>query len=378
MGLILASALRAGAEQVTFLKMPDHGVQPQTLTDSKGTLHVIFLAGAAAESDVFHSTLDAASKTFSKPQRVNHSPGNAMAIGSIRGAQVAIGRGDRLHIVWNGSVPSPDGKRRSDVLYTRSDGKGGFETERPLMHVGQYLDGGCTIAADDAGHVHAMWHATPVDAAPKAGEAARVVYVSTSADDGASFTEEKPEKASAGGVCGCCSMRATAAPGGGFVALYRKADGADRGMQMLTSKNSSGPFLRTELQPWPVNICPMSSSYLLPVGKAVLAAWETDGTIWMAEIGGGRPSPTKVSGSKSKHPTLARNDRGETLIAWAVGTGWQRGGTVAWSLLDARGEVIDGSRSAGNRRVAGAEAAVPVWSYPAAAWVKGLGFVVLH
>jgi hypothetical protein len=112
----------------------------------------------------------------------------------------------------------------------------------------------------------------------------------------------------------------------------------------------------------------------------MIAVWETDNTIWMADIGNAKPAPMKISATNSKHPSIAQNERGETLIAWAVGTGWQRGGTLAWSLRDANGKVLEESGAPQTKREARNSSGrqVPVWSYPAAAHVSGLGFVVLH
>jgi len=364
----------ASAAQVTVLTVPDKGVQPQALVDSKGVLHLVFLAGPASQCDIFHTTLDAQTRSFAKPQRINRTSGSGIAVGTIRGAQCAFGKDDRLHVVWNGGVDGPDGKRRSDVFYTRSDGMIGFEPERPLMHLGMYLDGGCTVAADAAGSVYAMWHAAPLDTPKGLGELARTVYVATSHDEGKTFATEVPVKAADTGVCACCSMRATALPNGEVIALYRSADGKSRGMQLMRSSDQARSFSRSELQPWPINACPMSSSFMQPTTAGMLAAWETDNTIWMTNISEPTRTPFKVSGTKSKHPSFAQNERGETLITWAIGTGWQRGGTLAWSVLDEKGKVIEETTAALSKR----DLSVPMWSYPAAAFVKSLGFVVFN
>ena len=40
---------------------------------------------------------------FSKPMRVNRHPKSAIAMGNIRGAQLAVGKGGRVHVAWMGS-----------------------------------------------------------------------------------------------------------------------------------------------------------------------------------------------------------------------------------------------------------------------------------
>ena len=85
--------------------------------------------------------------------------------------------------------------------------------------------------------------------------------------------------------------------------------------------------------------------------------------------------PLKISSAGSKHPSIARDNHGQTLITWARDTGWQRGGTLAWSILDAQGKV---SIDSANDSARDADLKVPVWSFPAAAFVKDLGFVIVH
>ena len=375
--LALCAAV-ASAGPVTLLEVPNAGVQPQALVDAGGKLHLLFLAGPAGESDVFHTTLNPRTKAFAKPTRVNHTAGNAVAMGSIRGAQGAWGRDGRLHVVWNASVPDADGKSHMEVCYTRSDSTGEkFEPERGLMHAGKFLDGGATIAADQQGNVYVLWHAMPLEATPDAGhgEASRIIYLAKSSDDGRTFTKDAPCTDAAAGICACCSMRATTLASGELVVLYRSADGSGRSMQSLRSTDHGAHFKVTELQPWLINACPMSSSGLHPTPQGVMAAWETDSTIWTANLDGASMTPRKISTTGSKHPSLARDEHGRTLLTWARDTGWQRGGTLAWSLLDAQGKVSIESTA---NSAQDANLKVPVWSFPAAAFVKGLGFVIVH
>jgi hypothetical protein len=106
----------ARAGSVTLINVHEKGVQPQALVDGKGVLHLVYLAGPTGKSDIFHTTFDSKTKRFGKVQQVNHTHGNGMATGTIRGAQCMFGKDDRLHIVWNGEVTGPDGKRQSNVF----------------------------------------------------------------------------------------------------------------------------------------------------------------------------------------------------------------------------------------------------------------------
>jgi hypothetical protein len=59
------------------------------------------------------------------------------------------------------------------------------------------------------------------------------------------------------------------------------------------------------------------------------------------------------AGKGRKHPAVAVNARGETILAWTEGMGWNRGGSVAWQVYDKEG------KPAAER---GHAAGVPVWS----------------
>jgi hypothetical protein len=73
-------------------------------------------------------------------------------------------------------------------------------------------------------------------------------------------------------------------------------------------------------------------------------------------------------GKGRKHPRLAVNGRGEVLLAWTEGTGWQRGGSLAWQVFDARGKATEKGSALG----------VEVWSFGAAAARTDGGFAVIY
>jgi hypothetical protein len=54
-----------------------------------------------------------------------------------------------------------------------------------------------------------------------------------------------------------------------------------------------------------------------------------------------------------QHPVAVANDEGETLLVWTEGTGWMKGGALAWQLYDAAGKPTD---------TAGRRDGVPTWS----------------
>ena len=61
-------------------------------------------------------------------------------------------------------------------------------------------------------------------------------------------------------------------------------------------------------------------------------------------------------------------ERGELLIAWTEGMGWQRGGALAWQLIDADSKTIGEPHT---------PAGVPAWSFGAVG-TKLSGFVIFY
>jgi hypothetical protein len=70
-----------------------------------------------------------------------------------------------------------------------------------------------------------------------------------------------------------------------------------------------------------------------------------------------------------KYPSVAGNSRGETLMAWAEGMKWSKGGSLAWQVFDRNGEP-EGD--------AGHADGVPAWSLVAAFTGPGGRFTVVY
>lgn len=108
--------------------------------------------------------------------------------------------------------------------------------------------------------------------------------------------------------------------------------------------------------------------------RGVVAAWDTDEQIYFATLEPGtaaftEPQPAPGAGRGRKHPALAFNTRGEMLLAWTEGTGWERGGALVWQVFDEAGKP-----SEQQGRV---ERGIPVWGLPTAV-ATNKGFVILH
>src|SRR5437879_368233 len=94
--------LGSSAANVSVVRTPDGGIQPQVAVDSAGTVHLIYYKGKDGAGDVYYVTQKAGEKEFSKPMRVNSRAGSAIAAGTIRGAQLAVGKNNRAYVIWNG------------------------------------------------------------------------------------------------------------------------------------------------------------------------------------------------------------------------------------------------------------------------------------
>ena len=91
---------------VHIIRVPNGGLQPQATADPEGVVHVVFLKGEPKGCDVFYARRNAERTDFGQPIRVNSAPASAIAIGTVRGAQFALGSEGQVHVVWNGAQPA--------------------------------------------------------------------------------------------------------------------------------------------------------------------------------------------------------------------------------------------------------------------------------
>src|SRR5262249_51919918 len=121
----------------------------------------------------------------------------------------------------------------------------------------------------------------------------------------------------------------------------------------------------------------MSTMALGEGPNGVFAAWETDGQIYFTNRKPGTaafywevaPSVAPGEGRGRKHPALAINARGEMPLAWTEGTGWEKGGALAWQLFNKLGAP---TRARGR-----VERGIPVWGLPTVV-ATDAGFTIIH
>lgn len=395
--LSIAAPGRSAADEprpkVATLRVPGGGIQPQVALGRDGVvhphLHLIYYRGDPRSGDIFyvHSKDDGA--TFSTPLRVNRQEGSAVAAGNIRGAQLALGKDDRVHVAWNGSQrarprgpPNPElpddspYKHSAPLLYTRlRDDRSGFEAEHNLMTSTYALDGGGSVAADQKGNVYVTWHAPRVGG-PK-GEAGRAVWIARSTDDGRTFSPETKANSEPTGACGCCGLRSFVDRRGVLYTLYRTATSVlKRDMYLLVSEDRARRSRGARIHPWNVPKCVMSlSSFFETPAGAILAAWETEEQVYYARVDRTSPAISKPiaapgPGKVRKFPVVAANDSGEVILAWTEGMRWGKGGTVRWQVFDRDGKPIPGAE--------GRAAGVPPWSLVAVFPRRDGGFTVVY
>lgn len=388
-----ATPAAPAAPTVHLLRVPNSGIQPQAITDARGTLHLLYFSGDPKSGDLFYTSRPSGAPDFAQPVRVNSQPGSAVAIGNNRGGQMALGKDGRVHVAWNGSssatpkaprhpgMPADSPHNGLPMLYSRqSDSKDAFEPQRNLITASTALDGGGSIAADQAGHVYVVWHALPLPLPANATESARRVYVATSADDGRTFAAETPDSPANLGACGCCGLKALALPGGALGILFRAAtDNTARDATLLLSTDHASTFTPTTVHPWRINTCPMSTASLAPLDSdRFVAAWETQGNVFFCTTAIAQsstapiPDPIAPPGNPRgrKFPALAINASQQTLLVWTQDMAWNQGGSVHWIAYDASMKPIPGS--------GGQAPGVPTWSLVAAVANPDGSFTVLY
>jgi hypothetical protein len=283
--------------RVQLVRTPNGGIQPQAMTDASGNVHLVYFKGEAKAGDLFY-VRQSSDGTFSKPIQINSIAGSAIAVGTIRGAHLAIGKSGRIHVAWNGSKAAIDSTHKGvPMWYARLNDAGtAFEAQRDLMQFSATLDGGGSIAADGSGNVYALWHAAPDD--NTRGEEQRALYLALSKDDGKTFARERKVNPRETGACACCGVRAFVSGTGELFALYRAAgEKVNRDETLIVSRNQGQSFEVITEHRWKAATCPMSSaSFTGSTSGQMAAAWETADQVYFTKL-----QPTTLRSSTPSH-----------------------------------------------------------------------------
>jgi hypothetical protein len=317
---------------------------------------------------VFYVRAPVGGELWPQSTRVNSIAGSAIATGTVRGAQITIGKNERIHIAWNGSEPTRPGA--TPMFYTRLDDAGRtFEPQRNLGPEGFNIDGGGAVAADDNGRVFAFWHA---NAPGEHEEANRRVWIARSNDDGRTFERAHSVWQEPTGTCGCCGLGAFADARGSLYVLFRSAfEVTNRDMYLLTSRDHGDHFSGTRIDRWSVGMCVMSTQAFAEGRSGVFTAWETMGQVYVGRVENGKLAWTAGAPGDNrtrKHPSMAVDPSERVLLTWTEGTSWNKGGAVAWQLFSEAGVPIgDVGRADG----------LPVWGL-VAAYARPGGFTIFY
>jgi len=157
--------------------------------------------------------------------------------------------------------------------------------------------------------------------------------------------------------------------------MYRSAtETVHRDMYLLVSRDRGETFEGADISAWNIGACTMSLEYLSSGPAGVLASWETMGNVFYGTV---KPATTQMPQAIAapgenrgrKYPVVIGNSRGQTLLAWAEGMKWGKGGSVLWQVFDTNGNP-EGEM--------GHADGVPAWSVVAAFTRPGGGFTVVY
>ncbi|MDA0349841.1 MAG: GMC family oxidoreductase [Verrucomicrobia bacterium] len=161
LGISLLGVLHSTVDaetNVKLLKTPNDGIQPKVVVDASGTVHLVYYKGDAQSGNLYYVRKDSGGD-FASPLRINSVPDSSVAMGTIRGAQFAVDKHKRIHVVWNGSKNTqPENHHGPPMFYARlkEDGSG-FEEQR-IISGDWSVDGGGAVAVDASGRVFIFWH----------------------------------------------------------------------------------------------------------------------------------------------------------------------------------------------------------------------------
>lgn len=359
LAILALSAALPGAELVAA-RAPGDGIQPQALVDAAGAVHLLTYRGAADGGDLDYRVRPAGATAFGEPIVVTkEAAGSAVAMGSMRGGHLALGRDGWVHVTWVGSAKAPRGLKDSTPgMYARKSATAAaFEAPRNLVTWATGIDGGITVAADDKGDVYAVWHAGP----GAMDDTKRSVYLARSKDDGANFGREVQAVQERSGACACCGIRAAVDADGSLAVLFRTASTVtERDMTLAFAANAAKPasvFRTALLEPWKTPTCPMSTSSIAHGRSGLLLAWQGEHDISWARLAGGKVGATVVAAKVdgAKHPSIAESADGSVAVVWLEGVTWGKGGSLHWRIYGADGKP---------QGEPGTQAGVPPWSIP--------------
>jgi hypothetical protein len=381
--LTTSAAASSDAPTVTARRAPLDGLQPRAAVDPSGAVHVVVFRGPVEQGDLYYVRSNDGAENFGEALRITTDESRTRASRPASCAQLALGRGGRVHVAWNGL---PGANSPAAMHYSRLAEQGSaFEAPRNVIGDHYGIEGGGAIAADGDGRVWVAWHAP---ATPDGGEAGRTVFAVQSGDDGQSFAAERPISLDGTGVGACCNVVVLPYGDGALGVLYRGARRGKFGDRVFDVRDSifyyKGPAGSgySALDDWEAPACAPTSYSSAASPSGPIVAYETNGAVhWL------RPSSTMEGttsftppgeSSARRSPSVAINAKGEVLLAWIAAPDSPSGstanastsGVLEWCVFAADGAPLENSSG----RLEGA----PASTVPAAVALASGKFVLFY
>lgn len=277
--------------------------QPQAAVGDDGSVHLVYGIGDAVQ---YCQSLDEGS-TFAKPRQAFRVPN--MSLGMRRGPRIAKTNAAIVVTAIGGQM----GKGRDgDVLAWHSTDNG--KTWQGPVRVNDVADsareGLHAMASGANGSVWCVW----LDLRDKKSE----IYATVSKDSGATWEPNRcVYRSPDGSVCECCHPSVIV--GGNSVhVMFRNSLGGNRDMYVTSSTDDGKSFSEARklgTGSWQLDACPMDGG-MLAVGPkgAIATVWRRDGNVYAAA---GDGSPEVLLGP-GQQPWIAGTSEG-SIIVWTVG-----------------------------------------------------------
>ena len=276
--------------------------QPQAAIGSDGSVHVVFGAG-----DAVQYSRSPNGRIFEKPKPAFRVPN--MPLGMRRGPRIAIANDVIVVTAIGGKV----GKGRDgDVLAWRSTDDG--STWQGPVRVNDSADsareGLHAMATGEDGSVWCVW----LDLRDRKSE----VYAARSIDNGSTWDPNicvyrSPD----GSVCECCHPSVAVGKNGVHI-MFRNSVSGNRDMYITSSADdgrSFTPARKLGQGTWSLDACPMDGGMLATTTAGTIqTVWRRDGNVYTA-LASGDP---EVDLGKGQQPWIAATQQGVFLV-WTSG-----------------------------------------------------------
>jgi hypothetical protein len=310
----------AAGQEVTTAAISGGGRPVTARCDAAGTIHVLCETRGGPQ---YVRSADGG-RSFAAPKSMVDDASRQPAL-EFHVWDLAVAKDGAVHVAlgtnaWKLKLP----KEEWGLFYTRLlPGASEFE---PLRNINRIPSEGFSLAADDKGNVTACWLAGKL-------------FANVSHDGGRTFGPNVEIDPSLD-PCDCCTTSCAYAADGRLAVLYREETNNERDMYLVLWDQAKNRATRTRISttPWKIDACPMTYYSIVPAGDGFLAAWPTEGRVYLARLdtAGKLQPPLEIktpgeNGMRTGVTALAGPD-GSFLIAW------KKANRLGWQLYDTKGQ----------------------------------------